>query len=116
MCHVLVIEDEPLVAMLIEDSLLEAGATSFAFAATEADAVREAREQRPDFITADATLREGRGPAAVDAIRAVLGPVPVVVISGDLSCERPSPPSCPVLQKPFRVAELQDCFRALAPL
>ena len=116
MCHVLVIEDEPLVAMLIEDSLAEAGATSFAFAATEAEALWEARQHPPAFITADATLREGRGPAAVDAIRAALGPVPVVVITGDMACEQPGPPSCPVLQKPFRVAELQNCFRALVPV
>lgn len=116
MCHVLIIEDELLVAMLIEDSLADAGATSLAFAATEAQAVEEARKRAPDFVTADSTSKAGRGHSAVDAIRAECGPVPVVVISGDLTCERPGAPSCLVLAKPFRVKELQDCFRSLAPL
>ena len=65
MCHVLVIEDEPMIAMLIQDVLEEAGATSFAFAATEHDAVALAAAQAPAVIASDVHLLEGTGPAAV---------------------------------------------------
>ena len=34
MCHVLIIEDEPRVALLIQDLLEREGATTFSFAAT----------------------------------------------------------------------------------
>ena len=115
MCHVLIIEDEVLVAMLIEDVLADVGATSFDVAATEEEAVACARLNVPAFITADLTLREGRGTGAVNRIRAELGPVPTVVISGDLDPERPDPPSCPTMSKPFDVQQLEATFLALVP-
>ena len=48
MCHVLIIEDEPLVALTIQDMLEDEGATSFDIAATQADAVAAALHHRPD--------------------------------------------------------------------
>ncbi len=64
------------------ESLLECeGASSFSFAATQAEAVIAAQAHRPDIITSDVTLLEGTGPAAVALIRAVLGNIPVVYIS-----------------------------------
>ena len=116
MCHVLIIEDEALVAMLIEDTLEAAGATSFDFASTEDEAVALARANPPSFITADVTLRCGRGPQAVNRIRSELGPVATVVISGNVHPETPDPPPCPVLAKPFSPDQLTATFRAMAPL
>jgi len=69
MCHVLIIEDEPMIAMLLQDLLEEAGATSFAFAATEQDAVTLAVQHPPRVITSDIHLLEGTGPRAVAEIK-----------------------------------------------
>ena len=42
MCHVLIIEDEPLVAMLLRELLEDEGATSFSFADTQDSALAAA--------------------------------------------------------------------------
>lgn len=78
MCHVLIIEDEPMIAILLQDLLEEAGATSFAFAATERDAVRAASEWLPEMIASDVSLLEGTGPSAVANIVQFAGDLPVV--------------------------------------
>jgi CheY-like chemotaxis protein len=80
-CHVLIIEDEPLLSLLIRDLLEDVGATSFAFAATQEDAIAAASEEPPEFITSDVRLLSGSGPQAVAAILEHLGPIPVVFIT-----------------------------------
>jgi CheY-like chemotaxis protein len=47
MCRVLIIEDEPLIAMDLQAMLEAEGATSFDIAMTEAEAVDAARAQAP---------------------------------------------------------------------
>ena len=47
MCHVLIIEDEPLVAMAIQDILALQGATSFEIVDTEEAAVSAAAATEP---------------------------------------------------------------------
>ena len=112
MCHVLVIEDEALVAMMIEDSLVEHGATSVDVAASEAEAVEAAKVQRPDFITSDVRLLEGTGPEAVAAIVRLYGDIPVLFITA-------SPDECTdcvpeaVMPKPATPREIGLRFRAL---
>ena len=53
MCHVLIIEDEPLIAMAIQDILTGEGATSFDIVDTEAAAVSAATAHEPNIITSD---------------------------------------------------------------
>ena len=101
MCHVLIIEDEPMIAMLLQDLLEEAGATSFAFAATEQDAVTLARRQRPSVITSDIRLLQGTGPGAVEQITYAMGEIPVVFITANPDMCDPTGPSTTVLTKPF---------------
>ena len=87
MCHVLIIEDEALIALDLQDMLSTAGATSFSFAETEREAVDAARIQRPDVIMSDVMLREGTGPHAVESIQGEMGPLPVIFItSTPLAC------------------------------
>src|SRR4051812_11847245 len=66
--HVLIIEDEPLIAMSIEDALRHCGATSFALAISLDAAVAAAKRRCPDLITADVQLAPGCGIDAVAAI------------------------------------------------
>ncbi|MES2498113.1 MAG: response regulator [Pseudomonadota bacterium] len=80
--HVLIIEDEPLVASDLECFLSELGADSCDLVQTERDAVAAALDRAPDLITADCALREGSGTSAVSSIRQSLGPIPVVFITG----------------------------------
>src|SRR5437868_3330597 len=114
-CHVLIIEDEPLVAMLVRDILEEEGATSFAFADTQDGAVASAIAHPPALITSDVKLINGTGPLAVDAIYKKLGEVPVIFITGTPADCEPCEPPGQVLSKPIDQADLAAAFRKLAP-
>ena len=110
MCHVLIIEDEPLVAMNIQNMLEDEGATSFDFAASEAEAVGVALLRPPELITSDVKLVEGTGPAAVQEIHRQLGNIPVIFISGTPEDCKPCNPPGIILSKPFRQEALVAAF------
>ena len=111
MCHVLIIEDEPLVALDLEWLLGSVGATSFAFAQSESEVVSMAIAQPPSFITSDVTLAEGTGPRAVYAIHEALGAIPVLYITGTPSACHPNVPVQPVLTKPFDRSAVMRAFQ-----
>ena len=114
MCHILIIEDEILVAMDIRACLAEHGATSFSFADTEADAVAEARLHPPALIMSDVQLLEGTGPRAVQAIQAELGPIPVIFLTGTPEACKPCQHPARVLTKPMHEPTVVRHFRELA--
>ncbi|MEH3036093.1 MAG: response regulator [Sphingomonas adhaesiva] len=71
MCHVLVIDDEPLTAEYVADIAEAEGATSVLAAASEAEALNAARCLVPDVIISDVDLKAGgTGPHACAAILA----------------------------------------------
>jgi CheY-like chemotaxis protein len=113
MCHVLIIEDEPMVAMTIQDLLEEEGARSFDIAVTQAEAVAAALARKPDLITSDVRLIEGTGPAAVVEILKRLGDVPVIFISGTPGECQPCEPPGIILSKPFHSRSLADAFHRM---
>lgn len=113
MCHILIIEDDILVAMDLEAVLHGAGATSFAFASTEAEAIEQACARRPLLITSDVHLLTGTGPAAVRIIRDRLGIIPVLFVCG-------TPAECTqtevgdiIFGKPFDRVQITSAFRKL---
>ena len=112
MCHVLIIEDEALIALDLQDILAATGATTFSFAETEEEAIEAARRQRPDVITSDVMLREGSGPRAVEAIQLEMGAMPVIFITATpdacLSCA-----PAHILSKPVTDAAVRLAFRAV---
>jgi two-component system, response regulator PdtaR len=112
--HALLIEDEPLIGMLIEDQLREMGFSSFDFAASEEEALRLAAERCPDLITADHRLASGNG---IDAVKVICADqaIPVVFIVGS---PQEVTVSCGVkLPKPFTVDQLEQAVReALAAM
>ena len=61
MCHVLIIGDEPLIAMAIQDILASEVAISFEIVETETAAVFAATVNEPHIITSDVKLLEGTG-------------------------------------------------------
>lgn len=108
--HALIIEDEPLIAALIEDCLCDLGYTSFAFAERECEAIAAAEEHLPALITADNRLIEGTG---VDAVREICASfeVPVIFIGGDPDAIKGVFPNAVVIGKPFRPDELQTAVK-----
>ena len=113
-CHVLIIEDEPLIAMQVRDILEDEGANSFTFADTQEGAVASALLHPPDVITSDVKLIHGTGPLAVGVIQENLGDVPVIFITATpAECEPCAPPG-QVLEKPVDKAKLAAVFHELA--
>lgn len=110
MCHVLVIEDEPLIADVICDILTMSGATSFDIAPTQRQAVALAARNRPAVITSDVRLREGHGPQAVDEIHVLSGAIPTIFITAIpdecTSCDH----AIEIISKPFTCYTLQQAF------
>ena len=114
MCHVLIIEDDPLFAADVQLTVQEAGATSFSFADTHKHAVACARETLPGLIISDVMLAEGYGPEAVWAIHAEHGVIPVIFITGTPEhCHGCDPEH--VLEKPFCPDRLTTLFQELRP-
>ena len=116
MCHVLIIEDEALIAAQIELLLTTEGATSFSYAVTEHEAVAEAMHRRPEIITADVRLLQGTGPRAVAEIVRKLGHIPTIFITGTPEDCVPCDPPHRIHVKPIVEAEVAATFRAMAPI
>ena len=114
MCHVLIIEDEPLIAFDMADLLTDHGASSFSFADNEGDAVDEADQRIPDFIVSDVHLRSGTGPQAVSLIRIRHGSVPVIFVTATPNADFPRDPPSSVFRKPMDRRAIGTTFHAMA--
>ena len=109
--HALIIEDEQMIARLIEEELRELGFTSFNIADTEQEAVRMAEHTCPNLITADEKLATGSGFKAVREICAEQA-IPVIFITGDPSSVRL--PDVVILAKPFDGEALRNAAATAA--
>ena len=103
--HALIIEDESLIAILIEDSLRDCGFTSFDLATSCEAAIRFASRRCPNLITADVELKPGSGIDAVDAICSG-PPIPVVFVTGSPGAVVQRKPHHLLLVKPFETGKL----------
>lgn len=113
MCHVLIIEDEWLLAEYVSDIAERAGATSIVTADTEAGAVAAAAARKPDIILSDVILLAGTGPHAVRTITERAGPIPVIFITGTPdACEPCNPPGV-VFGKPVNERAVIAAFREM---
>ncbi len=103
--RILIVEDEPLIAMLLEDVLTEQGHAVCATEATQAGAIAAAFRHQPDLMLVDVGLASGSGIAAVEEILRG-GFVPHIFLTGDRLLQVKLRPGAIVLQKPFRDADL----------
>jgi CheY-like chemotaxis protein len=100
---VLIIEDEPIIALDLENLVTELGHKVIAVAATKDDAVAKARAERPGLVLADINL--GEGGSGIDAVSEILASfdIPVIFITAYpeklLTGERPEPTY--LIAKPF---------------
>lgn len=108
--HALVIEDDPLIAILIAEELRELGFRSVHTASTEEEAVISVAQRCPDLVTSDGHLAAGSGMGAVRMIRAFCC-VPVICITGDPEGARGWMPGSPILEKPFTHAQFTSAVR-----
>jgi CheY-like chemotaxis protein len=98
--HALIIEDQFLIATLVEDVLRTFGYTSFDMVEGEMEAIRAAERRCPDLITADHRLTQGTGVNAVRAICATRA-IPVVFITEYRAEVRNLAPDAVLIGKPF---------------
>ncbi|MDB5713600.1 MAG: histidine kinase [Sphingomonadales bacterium] len=109
-CHVLIIEDEWLIAELIRHHLETLGATSIDYAMTQTEPVALAIAHKPEVITSGVKLIEGTRPLAVRAIHEEVGPIPIIYITATpddcSSCEH----SIATLSKPVTYGALADAI------
>ena len=100
---VLIIEDEPIIALDLENLVTELGHKVVGVAATKDDAVAKARSERPGLVLADINL--GEGGSGIDAVSEILASfdIPVIFITAYpeklLTGERPEPTY--LIAKPF---------------
>lgn len=113
MCHLLVIEDEPLIAAHVGALALEAGATTIAFASNENEAVEQAAELTPQVIVSDVKLTCGTGPGAVRSIVDRHGPIPVLFITGSPEALEDCGCTSLLLTKPFVGGSVIAAIRGL---
>lgn len=101
--NVLIIEDEPIIAMDLENLVTELGHKVVATAATKDEAVAKAKSERPGLVLADINL--GEGGSGIDAVNEILSSfdIPVIFITAYpeklLTGERPEPTY--LIAKPF---------------
>ena len=106
---VLIIEDEPIIALDLENLVTELGHKVVAIAATRDEAVAKAHSERPGLVLADINL--GEGGSGIDAVSEILASfdIPVIFITAYpeklLTGERPEPTY--LIAKPFLPETLQ---------
>lgn len=108
--QVLIIEDEPIIAIDLHNIIAELGHEVVGIAATRDQAVETALEKRPSLVLADVNL--GDGGSGIDAVKEILDSfdIPIVFVTAYperlLTGERPEPTY--LVAKPF----LPDNIRA----
>ena len=103
--HALIIEDEPLVAEVIEDVLRQCGFTSFDVAPSAHEAIVAAALRRPDIITSDVQLKPGCGITTVEFISQG-SLIPTVFVTGHVPNVVERLPCYRVIDKPFTATAL----------
>jgi CheY-like chemotaxis protein len=109
--RILIVEDNAIIAMLLETTLADMGHEVCAIEGTETGAVAAAARLRPDLLIVDAGLSEGNGISAVDRILRG-GFVPHVFVSGhDLRPETLNPRAVR-LSKPYDARDLHAAIQS----
>lgn len=102
-CDILIIEDEPLIAIDIQDIVTSLGHRAVGIARTRSEATKLAREKNPRLILSDIQLADGS--SGIDAVNDILKSfdVPVIFITAYperlLTGEKPEPAF--LITKPF---------------
>lgn len=107
----LIIEDEALVAMLIEDALALHGHHVIGIADTVASAIAMADAEPPDLVLCDVKLADGDSGLTAAQLLAHRG-IPCVFLSGNCPERGGHPLVIGCIAKPFRAGSLGSAVRA----
>ncbi|WP_067677353.1 response regulator [Tsuneonella dongtanensis] len=110
---ILLVEDDALIAVALEGSLLDAGAKSVKICTTTEDALAALREHKPDGLVLDVHLADRDDGWAIAELVNSVGPKPPrIVFSTGSPQDIPAEIAelGPVLQKPYDHAELIDAL------
>lgn len=106
---VLLVEDDALIALAIEQSLLDAGAEAVTICTTTADALAALRDNRPDGLVLDVHLADRDDGWALAELVNSVGPNPPRIVFST-GAPQDIPPEIaelgPVLEKPYDPADL----------
>ncbi len=109
---VLVVEDESIVAFLIEDMLLELGFSKVWHAGSVAAALALLQDRRPHCAVLDVNLAGQMVYPVAERLRVLQAPF-VFVTGYGRSGIAPEWQACAVLQKPFDLPPMRDALSAL---
>lgn len=114
MQHVLIIEDQPLIANTLADIVRFAGATSVDVADTAQHAVEFAGRRVPDIIISNVDLGPGgHGPSAVATIQDRYGPVPAIFVTGHADDAKARACASAILNKPVSAQRLANVIATI---
>jgi two-component system, response regulator PdtaR len=106
----LVVEDDAMIRGLLAETLEGLGHTVCAVESNVANAVAAASHWRPDLMIVDIGLGEASGIVAVKEILR-RGFVPHLFVTGDTVRGIPLGPETVLIQKPFRVSDLERAIQ-----
>ncbi|MFA9200786.1 MAG: response regulator [Cypionkella sp.] len=112
--EVLLVEDDPLIALALEDALRDAGARDVTICRTTAEALAALRERKPDAMVIDVHLADRDDGWAIAELVSSVGPKPPrIVFSTGAPQDIPAEIAelGPVLEKPYNYAELVEALR-----
>ena len=110
MANILIVEDEALIAMLVEDSVNTAGHTVVGVADTVADAIEMVEKSPPELVLCDIKLLNGDSGLDVAAFLSERH-IPCLFVSGN--CPNPDDGrglALGCMLKPFRPARLEEAI------
>lgn len=110
---ILLVEDDPVLALSIEQALLDAGATRVVVCPSTASAMEALVEARPDGVVLDVHLTDrDDGWALAELVRQLGPPIPRIVFSTGSPDEIPPQIADmgPVFEKPYDPAQLVDAL------
>jgi CheY-like chemotaxis protein len=110
--RVLIVEDEPLIAMTLQDIMEEIGLEIVGIASTVSDALQIIKSERPDAAILDVSLKDGTAYAAAEVLLAA--GIPFAFCTGhQASAIELRFQIVPTLTKPFDEAAVQSMVRRL---
>lgn len=111
--RVLVVEDEPIVAMMLEDMLVELSCTVVGVASTVAQGLALAREGGFDAAVLDININGQRSDPIAEALDRM--GLPYVFATGYGSAGLPVGVRKPVIQKPYTSGQLTTALGGILP-
>ena len=112
---ILVVEDDALQGMMLGEILEELGHKVCAVTSTVSSAVAATERFRPELLIVDQWLRDGSGLSVIDKV-CKNSNVPHLFVSGDVSRIKLARPDAVVIQKPYKVVDLEAAIQcAMVP-